>query len=315
MVVMNTEEIIKACMERGLLVSSEDLKRIEAGMSIDELLASKEQERQMQHEEKKPAKTTCRVRKARPKGKITPSEILEQHKNRYDAIKGMLLSKTSAVSVTNVRDSAASVSIIGVVKRSTKSGFALEDVTGEMDVACESRDIEDGDVICCRGPVRNCRMSCKNVIYPDVPLLRPIGRIEASMLLIPSSTRSAEKADVVISTSPIETEAKNIVIDSNPSHLTIYKDGKVSVLCYKTEEETNQQDAINMLKKRLLKRPRGVVADGDAFLIEPVPDIFWIIGKGQDWIETYKGVTIVHSAENSERQAFIDLKTREAKLI
>ncbi len=310
---MGPGEIIKACMERGLLVSGEDLKRIEAGMSIDELLASKQtQPNEVPKGEEKPAKITCRLRRARPKGMITPNEILEQHKSKYDTIKGMLLSKTSAVSVGNVRDSAASVSIIGMVKRVAEGGFTLEDVTGEMDVVCESKGIDDGDVICARGPVKNGRMSCRNVLYPDVPLLRPIGRIEASMLLIPAAGKPAASADIVISTEPTETESKNIVLDSNPSHLSIHKDGKVNVLFYKTEGEVSQQDAINMLKKRLLKKPHGMLADGGAFLIEPVPDIFWIVGKGQDWIETYKGVTIVHSAE---KQAFIDLKTREAKLI
>ncbi len=311
---MSPEEIVKACMERGFLVSSEELKRIEAGLGIDELLAAK-QPQPLSMEEEKPAKTTYRVKKAKHKGTVTPGEILEQHKNKYDAIKNLLLSKTSAVSISNTRDSAASVSLIGMVKQATGDGFFLEDVTGEIEVVCEGKTMEDGDVICARGPIKQGRMHCKDIICPDVPLLRAIGRIEATMLLAPKPGNPAAVADIVLSTEPLETESKNMVLDSSPSHLSIYKDGRVNVLFYRAENEVNQQEAINMLKKRLLKKPRALAADSDLFLIEPVPDIFWIVGKGQDWIETYKSVTIIHSTEDPGKQALINLKTREAKLI
>jgi hypothetical protein len=313
---MEPAEIIKACMERGILVSSEDLKRMEAGLELDKFIASKQQPQAQPQEEPKTGKTTYRARRAKPKDTMTPGDLMEQYKNRYEAIKGMLLSKTSAISIGNARDSAASVSLIGMVKQLIESGFVLEDVTGEIEVVCDgSRPIEEDDVICVRGPVKNGRMFCKDMIYPDVPLLRPIGRIESTLLLLPKPGKPAATADMVLSTEPVETGAKNIVLDSSPSHLSIYKDGKVNVLFYKTGNGTSQQDAINMLKKRLLKKPGGLLVDGDAFLIEPVPDIFWVSGKGQDWIETYKGVTIVHTPDSSEKQVLIDLKTREAKLI
>ena len=314
---MEQGEIVRACMARGLLVSGEDLKRIEAGMSIDELLASKQMQQPQQEE--RAGKLTYRFWKTKQKETVTPSDILEQQKNRYETIKGLLLSKTSAISINNARDNAASVSLIGMVRQVTENGFVLEDFTDEIDVACEGSKpaaVDEGDVISVRGPVKNGKLLCKDIIYPDVPLLRPIGRIDASLLLITKQAKPATGSDVILSTNPIESDAKNIIINASPSHLGIYKDGrKVNVLFYRTEGEMDQQAAINMLKKRGLKKGRGFVADGEAYLMEPVPDILWIVGKGRDWIETYKGVSIIHTQENSEKQAFIDLRTREAKLI
>ena len=313
---MDAEEIIRACMERGILVSGEDLKRIEAGLGVEDFIASKTQPVRSDVEDVKSGKLTHRLRKARQET-ITPADIVEQEKNRYEAVKGMLLSKTSAVSISNARDGAASVTLIGVVRQKGESGFVLEDFTGEIGVVCDGgKNVDEDDVISVRGAVKNGKLACKDVIYPDVPLLRPIGRIEASLLLMPKSAKQAAVADVVLSATPTETEAKNIVIEASPSHLNLYKGGgKVSVIFYRTADEMTQQQAINMLKKRSLKKPAGLAADAGAYLIDPVPDILWITGKGQDWIETYKGVTIVHSPEGSDRQAFINLKTRESKLI
>ncbi|MBM3303553.1 MAG: hypothetical protein FJY76_00510 [Candidatus Aenigmarchaeota archaeon] len=335
---MEQSEIVRACLERGLLVSIEDIRRVEAGLSIDELLASKQPQqaaaKPQPADEEKAGRLSHRFRKPKAKETIAPSDILEQQKSRYEALKGMLLSKTSAVSIGNARDSAASVSLIGAVKRATENGFVLEDVTGEIDVLCDSSKaagVEEGDVVCVRGPVKGGRLLCKDIIYPDVPLLRPVGRMEASMLIMPKAGSPAAKADIVLSAEPVEAaeteakSAKNIVVEASPSHLTLYKDGsRFNILFCRTESEISQQAAINMLKKRSLKKPKGMIADNDAYLIEPVPDILWIAGKaskagagqaGHEWIETYKAVTIISLPEGSGKQAFINLRTREAKLI
>jgi len=310
---MDAEEIVKACLQLGVLVSGEDLKRIEAGLSVEDFIASKTQAVMPEVDDGKQSKLTYRLRKTK-QDIITPADIIEQEKNRYEAVKGMLLSKTSAISISNARDGAASVTLIGVVRQKGESGFVLEDFTGEIEVVCDGdKNVDEDDVISVRGAVKNGKLVCKDVIYPDVPLLRPIGRIEASLLLMPKPAKPAAAVDAVLSTGPVETETKNIVIEASPSHLNLYKSGgKVSVIFYRTADEMTQQQAINMLKKRSLKKGKGIAADAGAYLIDPVPDILWIAGKGQDWIETYKGVTIVHSPEGSERQAFINLKTREA---
>ena len=312
---MDPAEIIRACMERGILVSSEDLKLMEAGLSVEEFMASKTQAPQVPPQEEKAGKITYRLRKSKIAETVTPAEILEQRKSNHETIKGLLLSKTSAVSISNAGEG-QSVSLIGMVKRVGDGTFLLEDVTGEIEVSCPSGcNVSPGDVVCARGTVRGGRMLCSDVLYPDVPLLRSVGRIEATMLLVPGKGKPAAPADIILSTEAIDTDSKNIVFSSSPTHLCVYRDGKVNVTFYRSDDEISRQDAIGMLKKRLLRKTKALVADEESFLIEPVPDILWIASHGGEWIETYKGVTIVHTPEDSVRQAVIDLKTREARLI
>lgn len=309
---MEPSEIVRRCFEHGLLVSSEDIRHIQEGLDIDEFIRSKQPE--IRKSEEREGRITTRLKKFEQKSAMTPKDSIDCYKNKYESLKNMLLTKTSAVSVGNARDSMVSVPLIGMAKQLNEKSFLLEDATGEIEVLYDGKAaLENDDVICARGPVRGGKMVCKDIILPDIPLLRPIGRIEASLLLVPKPMEITNmNADVVASTEPLKTETKNIVMDSSPSHLGIYKDGKVQLLFYKPEGSMSQQEAINMLKKRFLKPPNSLAAGLEAFLIDPVPDILWMVGKGQDWIETYKGVTIVHSFE---KPVLINLGTREARFV
>ena len=220
----------------------------------------------------------------------------------------MLLTKTSAVSISNAKDSRAPVALIGVVRRSAASSFMLEDMTGEIEARFESPfPVDDGDVVCARGPVAGGVMQCKEVLLPDVPLIRATGRMDARLLL--TSGKSDEGCDVVISTAPIDTDTKNVVVGDSPSTINLYKDGgRVCVLFYKNTDGLAPQDVVSMLKRRCLRLPKPQVA---SCVIEPVPDILWVSGAGKSWTEIYKGIRIVHTCGGS---AAIDLSSMETKL-
>ncbi len=316
---MEPSEIVRRCLEHGLLVSYDDVKRIEKS-GIDEFVASKRQEPGpgMEEDKEKEGRIMIRHRKFEQKNTVSPNDSVGYYKNKYETLKGMLLSKTSAVSIGNAHDSMASLSLIGMVKQLGERSFTLEDTTGEIEAVYDGRAaLDNDDVICARGPVREGKVVCKDIILPDIPLLRAIGKIEASLLLLPKPMETAGLgADIIASTEPVKTDAKNIVISSSPAHISIHKDGKVQLLFCMPESGMSQQEAINMLKKRYLKLPAPqkslacLAAGQDAYLIEPIPDIFWLLAKGEEWIETYKGVTIVHSFE---KPVLINLGTREAR--
>jgi hypothetical protein len=303
---MDQSEIIRACLERGILVSEDDIRRMEAGLSVYDFIASKAQRDNPQQQDGKTGRIVCRVRKPKAASEITPADIVESRRKKYDAIKSMLLPKASAISISNAGDSRVQLSVIGVVKRLSPDGFVLEDPTGEMEMRSDAKGVAEGDVIGCRGPVSGSRMICKDIILPDVPLIRPIGRAAASLLV---GAKPSGQADVVASLEPVQTDAKNILLDGSPSVLSVHKDGaKVVVLFFRPESPVGPQDAVGMLKKRCLKVP--ATSDAESCVIDPVPDVFWIHGKSGDWTEIYKGVLVVHT---SERSCLINLETKEAK--
>ena len=85
---------------------------------------------------------------------MEPKDFSDYYNSRYEHLKEILLKKTKAVSINNAKKSFNDVSVIGMVKELTDSGFVLEDPTGEIEVQSKS-DVSEDDVIAATGFVRN----------------------------------------------------------------------------------------------------------------------------------------------------------------
>jgi DNA polymerase II small subunit/DNA polymerase delta subunit B len=314
---MNKKEIVKELLKHRILLPPKMLDKINENNIEDFLNKAKETEKPT---ETKEIGIKAAVREANQKQRMSTRDFIDYYNNRYNGIRNILTKKMRAVSVSNAKKSFSDVSIIGMVREATPPGLVLEDPTGEIDVILkDKKGINPDDVIGIRGFIRENRLFAREIIFPDTPLTHPIGSIDASILLIPTITEKTkeamEEADLVftLKNNP-NTSNKTIKPDSNPCWITLSKNKKeVNLLIYKPENQTTIKQAIVFLKKRHLPTPKNkITGPDDPFLIEPVPDIFWLVSD-EKGAETYKGVTIISCGPNCA--ARINLKTRKVEFI
>lgn len=313
---MDKKKIVKRFLEHRILLSPKMLEEINENNIKDFLNRAKETEK-----EKKPETgIKVRLREVSRKQRMSTKDFIDYYNNRYNRIRNILVKKMSAVSVSNAKKSFSDVSIIGMVKEVTVAGLVFEDPTGEIEIVLKDKEgINPDDVIGIKGFVRENRLFAREVIFPDVPLTRPIGSIDASILLtirITEKVKEAMKETDLVCTLDVErvTSGKAIKPDSNPGWITLSKNGKeLNLLVYRPENKTTIRQAIDYLRKRHLSPSKNrITGPEDPFLIEPIPDIFWLLSdeKGK---ETYKGVTIISCGPDSA--AKINLRTREVVFI
>jgi len=289
-VFMDKKEIVKTFFEHNILLSPQMLEMINEN-NINEILSRAKQSDTPIITDLSPKEISVEVRKAAQKKSLSPQDFAKYYNNKCDGIKNILLKKIGkekeVVSINKTKNAFSDVLVIGMVKELTPQGFVLEDMTGEVDVISKQTPSMD-DVVCVKGLVREARLFAKELILPDIPLSREIVRIDASILLT-----TDENANFVIVFNAEGKEAKK-TLTSNPSWVSISKNSKkASILVYKPLEEADKQQAINYLKKRHLTPQRNqITSNEDYFLLDPIPDILWLVQKNS-WMENYKGVNII----------------------
>ncbi len=309
---MEKKEIISRFLEIGVVIPPDVLKRIDE-TNIDKYLNAakkngkiffmEDEKPEKKDEEKKSAnpekqKINIEIKKPEKKTRLTPNDFIQYYNEKYNGLKNILLKKINAVSISNARKGFSELSVIGMVKELKPEGFVLEDPTGIIEVNSK-KPVSEDDVIGIRGFVRNNILFEKEIIYPDVPITNPIGRMNASLIITPRKNQNA-KADIVVT----HEETK-----PNPTWILLSKGNeKITILAYKPGNKTTKEDAVNYLKKRHLNPKRNmIISEKDWFIIDPVPDIFWLKTKNR-FLESYKGVTLLSVGEGSFAE--INLKTR-----
>jgi len=346
---MNKKEMVKAILGKGILITPDLLDKLNED-TLQSILqnadktklvletAPETKERQpVKPEANKAPETTAnpiskptadpiaqstkptisiKIRQPSTAPKLSPEDFVKYYNNKYNSIKNILLKKTDALSINKVNNSTLPVAVIGIVKEKTPNGFVLEDPTSEMEVIAksESENITEDDVLAVKGNAREGKLFGKEIILPDVPLTHPVGGIDATLFITGKPPNTPENIDVVCSPEKIIGPDKTNSDIPNPAWITITKQEKsVRFLVYKPGNETTISDAVEMLKKRHLSPRRNQVASSDdPFLIDPVPDVFWINSKERGF-KAYKGVTVISCGQDGS--ARIDLATKKVDFL
>jgi hypothetical protein len=110
-------------------------------------------------------------------------------------------------------------------------------------------------------------------------------------------------------------DKKRTVLPS-PGWITIKKDSlTTTVLVYNPGKPVTAKEAFTWLKKRHLSPQKTQIRGAeDPFLIEIIPDLFWIVApeKSEFWKESYKGVIII--SFDAKTPAEVNLATGEVTL-
>lgn len=351
---MDKRDIVKKFMEKGVLLSPEELKNIDNGnyKSIlkkhlgeeepeenenlpDEEPFVKNKEAHTIEKEREPPKQNIEQKKEEhlnieikhfpKKEKMEVKDFIDYYNMKYVGLRDILMKKLNAVSINKSKDLISTVSVIGMVKEKAQNGFIIEDQTGSIETISKSEP-QTGDVIAVTGTVRENKIFEKEITYPDVPLTFKPRSINGTLFLLKDDTNKDVKFDELSESSAAviilkKTKLKHNFLRSgiqNPSIIKFNK-GKNEVLlfAYEPTEPLNQEQATSLLKKRHMspvrKEIRFDAKIGDPFLLEPIPEIIWLIGgENSEFVKNYKGVTIISTGNKAAR---IDLETKKVEFI
>jgi hypothetical protein len=282
---MKKKEIVRKLFEKGILLSPEMLEKA-SEESLEKLLSSG-----------RPvvgAGNKVNIELPEKKEKLTVKDYADFYTAKYNGIKKMLLKKISPVSISNAGKN-FEVSIIGIIREKTPSGFIAEDPTGQIEILT-SKTLVPGDVAGIRGYVREGRIMEKEIIWPDIPLPKETERFNTTLILATKPVASSGQQIVYGKAH----EAEGVIcIPESPARLSI---NGIEIVVFEGEGQPKE-----WLKKRHL--PDKILSGKDFCLIEKIPHVLWLIGKDSK-AETYKGVTIVQTGRDSF--AKINMFTRTA---
>jgi len=317
------EEIVKRFLEEGVLLTPDALGKItESNLqaALDKAVQSKSAVFSFHADGQQPA-ITIEVRKLQKKVKLSPQDFAKHYNAMFEGLRGMLQKKMEdAVSVANAKKSGSSISTIGMVREQTQRGFIIEDTTGNAEVISKSEDVGIDDVIGVKAGVKEERLFAEEIIWPDIPMSRKHSRPEMEIILADKKKEGGEAAfcsesgcegEIVITPEAVYADRKKTSLP-NPGWITITKDGaNVTILVYRPDKPASQKEVLTWLRKRHISPDKNQVrGTDDPFLIEPIPDLVWII-SGEQWVEMYKSVIVVSS--DGKVPADVDLATGKVK--
>lgn len=309
---MEKEAIVKKLLSLGVMATPDVLERIEKS-GLEAYLGNIKNGGCMVVEEgvSKGEELRCSIGQFPVKSEMTPEDFVQANAEKFRRIRDLLLRKMDAVSITNISRTNSRLSVVGMVKEKTSQGFVLEDETGEVEVKATAI-VKLDDVIGVRGWARDGKLFGEEIVYPDIPVNRPLNSLDNTLLLVGNATGGEGGADVVLS--PYAVIDKNGVEKSipNPAWVSLQKgEKKMTIVIYKPENQASKEDALGWLMKRYIGTDNIPVPSGDRVL-ETIPDILWIVSENVPWSGNYKGVTLISFGRRN--RVLIDLNTRKIEI-
>lgn len=309
---MGKQEIVRRLLEMGIMASPETLKTIDA-QGFEAFVANNKQNHCMvvQGEHKGGTPLTCCVGETVGKAELTPEDVIRANADRFKKIGSMLLRKMDAVSINNIDKTSSKVGLVGMVKEIAGKGFVLEDSTGEVPVRCEAK-VELDDIIGVRGWMRQNTLFAEEVVYPDIPIDRPINNLPSTLMLQGDGNVESGDADVILSSTTVRDREGNEKTIPNPGWIFL-DDGssKMTVMVYRTKQPISKEEALSWLRKRYVQGGEANIPD-QGRILETIPDILWMVSRNEPWTANYKGVTLLSFGNG--HNALIDLRNRHIQL-
>jgi len=295
---MDRQAVVRELTKKGIIVTPEMLEGDGPGMP------HKGDASQAPLSKQPKARLSVKVARVDGLPRMSAGDFTSYYNSRYNGLRDILLKKMPALSINKARESLSEVSVIGMVKERTPQGFVLEDTTGEIPVV-SSDEVRDDDVVGVKGAVREGRLFQGGLVWPDIPLSNGARFVPGMTLLLSTILdegirKAARDASLVFIPERPETaltedeERRLITALPNPCHAAIMKEDETfNLLIYHPGRPVSGQDALGMLRRRHLSPDRREISTTtDPYLIEPVPDLFWIMSQERH-TERYRGVTVI----------------------
>jgi hypothetical protein len=309
---MEREDIVRHLLSIGVMATPETLKRIETdGMDIFLSKIGKDSTMVIQDEGGDDGQLSCCVSGPSAKPEMTTEDIVQANDEKFRGIRDLLLRKMDAVSISNIGRSNSKLSVVGMVNESTGQGFVIEDGTGEVEVR-SSEKVELDDVIGVRGWIRDKALFADEIVYPDIPINRPVNTIDGKLLLMEDLSNNAEGADIALTPTKLVDKEGNERDIPNPAWISLEMGGKkLTILVYRPQKQASKEEVLSWLKKRYIGTD-DLLAPGSERIMKTIPDILWIASANDPWTENYKGVTLISFGNG--HQALIDMSNRKTEI-
>ena len=284
------QHIIQKFLKEGILLSPDALEKADE-INTEQLLDQAKNQKQIVFAPEKPNELTTTVRELVAKEKMSPQDFISHYNTHFNGIRGLLLKKlTNPVSVSNAKKS-LSCSTIGMVRERTQRGFIIEDTTGWAEVVSKSEDVVEDDVIGLKGSTKEGVIFAEEIVWPDIPLNHKASAPDIDICL---SLKKEARPTISPQTAHVASKDFNL---SNPAWVTIsLGDQAMTILVYNPQRNIPKKEPISWLRKRHIRPARDQIKwPEDPFLIEPIPNILWIVQPGDQWKEMYKGVAVISS--------------------
>jgi DNA polymerase II small subunit/DNA polymerase delta subunit B len=286
------QHILAQFLREGVLLSPEALEKITEA-NTEQMLEKAKAARSLVFSMQETAGLSVTVRKFQRKLKLTPQDFAKYYNSRFEGLRSILEKKVGAVSVANAKKSGNQVTTIGMMRETTPRGFIIEDTTGWAEVITKAEDVVPDDVIALKGGVKEEKLFAEEIVWPDVPMSHKSTRPSLEIML---AEKDGHKGMVVITPEAVFDPFGKKHSLPNPGWITITKDGTdVAILVYRPEKPVAEKEVLAWLRKRhLCPSKEQIRGTEDPFLIEPIPDVVWIV-QTEKFKESYKGVIIVSS--------------------
>jgi len=197
---MDKQEIIKLFLERGLQIDSKSLEFFAANEGkLGDFI-----KRMPEKKDELPSNITMDFVKktllglevvqdfSAPQKTYTTENAIRYFNNRYETMKMFFMDKPSLenlVSINKITDNIKKFSIIAMVKEKDahEKTVAVEDQTGEILVAIDSKDFEDivpDEIVGMVCEKAGSLPKAANVIFPDVPLKRDVNKTDEDVFCL-----------------------------------------------------------------------------------------------------------------------------------
>jgi protein tyrosine phosphatase (PTP) superfamily phosphohydrolase (DUF442 family) len=309
---MDRKEIVKKLIEMGIIPTPEIIEKVNK-KGFDALI--KESIKGEKKKQPTEEQIEVNIRETQKKKKLSPKDFASLYKDRYEKIQKILSEKIDVVSINKIKNVFSEISIIGMVIEKTLNGFLVEDLTGKIEVV-STADVSEDDVIGIKGHVRENKLFANEIVYPDIPFNREIGKMKAFAFLVEKPTsgdiENIRNSNIIvtsheISDAPIDVKNKVIIKNiSNPAFIEMKRGKeKIGLLVYKPHKDIKPEQAIAILKKRCFPIDKEQIWSVNT--INTVPDIFWIITSAKE-TKIYKGILLIFSP-----RAMVNLETKEVE--
>ena len=295
---MAKELVVERFLQEGFLVSPKLLEQIPED-NLDSIITSIKlsgdliiENLDVQKEE-----AEFKVKNYKEKTKLKTSDFVEYYGKKYNVLKDIISKKLNPNSIDKAK-TFSEASIIGMVYEYTNNGLVIEDPTGKLEIRCNRDGVLLNSVLGFIGKIKEGIMLADRIIYPDIPLDNEIRSLNMGLVF-------SEKGQVLenLKTVSFNQQEGLVSVLTNPGYVKINKE--LVVLSYKPKEEIPKERVVIFLKNRFVTEE----TPSEKYLIKDAPSIFWIDQEKQ-WVENYKGVTIV-----SGKEIKIDLKDRKVEFL
>ncbi len=213
---------------------------------------------------------------------MTSADYVKYYVNKYNALKAILDRKLpDSVAINKL--STGHATIVAMIRGGTDKGFMAEDPTGQIEVVAKEQPEQDV-VVGITGYVRAGKLWAEQLIWPDVPLTHTPSTLPGLTAILKGRT--------------IQIDDHSLTITTTPTWITVSRESQhVNILVYQTE---NPQPRQWLRYRHLNPSPTDINSTDDVWLLEPIPDIIWLLTE-KPFYDVYRGVVIFSPGSEAVR--------------